>query len=164
MLFTPNKIYILVCKKHSGKTTALMQWVKGNKNIAGILSPVVNDERMFYNIANGTYFTMLATESEAEALPIGKYIFSKTAFDKANTILLEAKNKFTIIDEIGPLELMGNGFADTLKNILQHKNYTNLLLVVRNGLVDDVVKQFCFDRNEVNFITIEDIKNNKIEI
>lgn len=164
MLFTPNKIYILVCKKHSGKTTALMQWVKGNKNIAGILSPVVNDERMFYNIANGTYFNMLATESEAEALPIGKYIFSKTAFDKANTILLEAKNKFTIIDEIGPLELMGMGFADTLKNILQEKNYINLLLVVRDGLVDDVVKQFCFDKNEVNFITIEDIKNNKIEI
>jgi nucleoside-triphosphatase len=161
MLFTPNKIYILVCEKHSGKTTALMQWVKDKKNMAGILSPVVNEERMFYNIANGEYFTMLATANE-ETLLVGKYAFSKTAFDKANTILKEIKNQFVIIDEIGPLELMGKGFADTLKNILQQKNYANLLLVVRNGLVDDMVEYFSIDVNEKQFIGIDDFVKDKI--
>lgn len=155
MLFTPNKIYLLVCEKHSGKTTALMQWVKDKKKMAGILSPVVNEERMFYNITDGTYFKMLATENE-ESLPVGKYIFSKAAFDKANNILLAEKNKFIIIDEIGPLEFMGKGFADTLKNILQQKNYTNLLLVVREGLVDDVVEYFNID--EIELLSINNFK------
>jgi nucleoside-triphosphatase len=161
MLFTPNNIYILVCEKHSGKTTALMQWVKGKENIAGILSPVVNEERMFYNIADGEYFTMLAAANE-ETLLVGKYAFSKTAFDKANALLQETKNKFVIIDEIGPLELMDNGFADTLKNILLQKSYTDLLLVVRNGLVDDVVKKFSIDTNDLQFLTINDLANGKI--
>lgn len=161
MLFTPNKIYILVCEKHSGKTTALMQWIKDKKNIAGILSPVVNEERMFYNIANGEYFNMLATANE-ETLLVGKYAFSKAAFDKANTALKETKNQFVIIDEIGPLELMGKGFADTLKNILQEKSYTNLLLVVRNGMADDVVNYFSIYANEMQFIGIDDLLNDKI--
>jgi nucleoside-triphosphatase len=161
MLFTPNKIYILVCEKHSGKTTALMQWIKNKKNMVGILSPVVNEERMFYNIANGEYFTMLATANE-ETLLVGKYAFSKTAFNKANALLQEVKNQFVIIDEIGPLELMHKGFGDTLKNILHDKKYTNLLLVVRNGLVDDVVKYFSIDTNELQFLTINDLANDKI--
>ncbi len=163
MLFTPNKIYILVCEKHSGKTNALMQWIKDKKNISGILSPVVHNERMFYNIANSEYFTMLATANE-ETLLVGKYAFSKTAFDKANTILLDTKNKFIVIDEIGPLELTGKGFADTLKNILLQKNYTNLLLVVRKELVDDLVNFFLIDKENIQFINIEDIVNNKIEV
>jgi nucleoside-triphosphatase len=162
MLFTPNKnIIILACEKHSGKTTALLQWIKDKENIAGILSPVVNEERMFYNITNGEYFTMLAAANE-ETLLVGKYAFSKTAFDKANALLQETKNKFVIIDEIGPLELMGKGFADTLKNILQEKSYTNLLLVVRNELVDDMVEYFSIDVNDLQFLTINDLANGKI--
>lgn len=164
MLSTPNKnIYILACEKHSGKTTALLQWIKDKKNIAGILSPVVQEERMFYNIANGEYFTMLATAYE-ETLLVGKYAFSKTAFDKANTILLETKNKFIVIDEIGPLELLGKGFADTLKNILLHKKYTNLLLVIRKELVNDLINFFSIDKKNIHFINIEDIVNNQIEV
>jgi nucleoside-triphosphatase len=164
MLFTPNKnIYILACEKHSGKTTALLQWIKDKENIAGILSPDINGERQFYDIEQATYFTMLATENE-ETLPVGKYIFSEAAFDKANSILLAIKNKFIIIDEIGPLELASKGFADTLQNILQNNNYLKLLLVVRNELVEDVVNYFSIDKKEVCFITIEDVTNNKIQI
>jgi nucleoside-triphosphatase len=164
MLFTPNKnIFILACEKHSGKTTALLQWIKDKENIAGILSPDINGVRHFYDIEHATYFTMLASANE-ETLPVGKYIFSKGAFDKANSILLSIKNKFIIIDEIGPLELTGNGFADTLKIILRNKNYSNLLLVVRNELVEDVVNYFSIDKKEVCFITIEDVTNNKIQI
>ncbi len=164
MLSTPNKnIYILACEKHSGKTTTLLQWIKDKKNIAGILSPDVNGERMFYNIANGEYFTILASENN-ETLPIGKYVFSKAAFDKANSILLEIKNKFIVIDEIGPLELMGKGFADTLKNILLHKKYTNLLLVIRKELVNDLINFFSIHKKNIYFINIEDIINNQIEV
>lgn len=158
MLYTPNKnIFILTCEKHSGKTTALLQWIKDKEKIAGILSPDVNSVRHFYDIEKGNYFTMLATANE-EPLPVGKYIFSKAAFDKANSILLSIKNKFIIIDEIGPLELTGNGFADTVKIILQEKSYSNLLLVVRNELVHDVVNYFSLQIDKIKFITIVDLK------
>jgi nucleoside-triphosphatase len=158
MLSTPNKnIFMLACEKHIGKTTALLQWIKDKQNIVGILSPDVNSVRHFYDIEQATYFTMLATENE-ETLTVGKYIFSKPAFDKANNILLTIKNKFIIIDEIGPLEVAGKGFAETLQIILQNKNYTNLLLVVRNELVHSVVEYFNIDKKEIEFITVDDLK------
>jgi nucleoside-triphosphatase len=162
MLSTPNKnIIILACEKHSGKTTTLLQWVKDKENIAGILSPDINGVRQFYDIEQGSYFTMLATANE-ETLQIGKYVFSKASFDRANKILLAIKNKFIIIDEIGPLELTGSGFTNTLKIILQNKNYSNLLLVIRNELVKDLIEYFNIDEKEIHFITIEDLKKQYI--
>ena len=164
MLSTPNKnIFILACEKHSGKTTALLQWIKDKENIAGILSPDIHGVRHFYDIEKHAYFKMLATEND-KTLPVGKYIFSKAAFDKANSILLSIKNKFIIIDEIGPLETSGKGFTKTLQTILKNKKYSNLLLVVRKELIENVLIYFCIDKEDVLFLSIEDVQNNKIDI
>ena len=164
MLSTPNKnIFILACEKYSGKTTALLHWVKDKQNIAGILSPDIDGVRHFYDIEKHAYFNMLATENE-ETLPVGKYIFSKAAFDKANDILLSIKNKFIIIDEIGPLETSGKGFAATLQTILKNKNYSNLLLVVRKDLVENMLTYFSIDKDDLLFLSIEDVQKNKIDI
>jgi nucleoside-triphosphatase THEP1 len=75
---------------------------------------------------------------------VGKYLFSAQGFAKASHILQQiACNSTTeiIVDEIGPLELNNNGFAFVLKDLLKQNNL-NLLLVVREGLVQSVIDYF----------------------
>jgi nucleoside-triphosphatase THEP1 len=141
-----NKIIILTGDIQTGKTTLLQQFCLQQNNIAGILTPIVNGKRMFYNISEKEFFEMEAHGGE-EQLVIGKYLFSAAAFAKANTILLATdKNKnveYLIIDEIGPLELrkqegLYQSFKEILSSIL---NYT-LIVVVRQALVNEVIAVF----------------------
>lgn len=138
-------IKILTGNKQSGKTTALLNYCNNNKTVAGILTPIVNGKRIFYNIQAQEYFDIdFEYLPNDEALIVGKYKFSATAFAKANSILQNIKiNKTTqvVIDEIGPLELLNKGFANTLKFKLKSDNI-NLLLVVRDGLVNEVIDFF----------------------
>ena len=85
--------------------------------------------------------------SNEEGMLVGKYNFSKPAFKKACEILIEAakneKAELLVIDEIGPLELKNEGFHDTLKGILNMENgVKTILLVAREGLVNDIRKHF----------------------
>lgn len=80
---------------------------------------------------------------EEETLTIGKFVFSKAAFDKAIQIIHNAitKEGWLIIDEIGPLELKGEGFCDVLKEVLIQRN-NKLLLVLREGLLQPTKEYF----------------------
>jgi nucleoside-triphosphatase THEP1 len=141
-----NNIIILTGEIQSGKTTLLQQFCLQQNNIAGILTPIVNNRRMFYDISEKEFFEMEATTDEA-TLAIGKYLFSAAAFTKANALLLHASKsiepKYLIIDEIGPLETRKQqGLYQSLKEIMTTDfNYT-LILVARRSLVDEVVTIF----------------------
>ncbi|MGC4102103.1 nucleoside-triphosphatase [Ferruginibacter sp.] len=141
-----NKIIILTGEIQIGKTTLLQQVCVQQKNMAGILTPVVNGKRMFYNIETGDFFAMEANEEE-EKLSVGKYLFSATAFAKANDILLSANQNTTIthliIDEIGPLELkQQKGLYNSFNSILHSSFKHTLIIVVRRALVETVISAF----------------------
>jgi nucleoside-triphosphatase THEP1 len=141
-----HKIIILTGGIQTGKTTFLQQFCAQRNNVAGILTPIVNGKRMFYNI-EGKYFFEMEADGEEEKLVIGKYLFSAAAFAKANNILLHADKDnsidYLIIDEIGPLEIkQQKGLHDALLKILSSAfNYT-LITVVRQSLVEDVIAAF----------------------
>lgn len=139
------KIYILQGAIGSGKTTYLMNYCR-QKNVGGILSPVIEGKRHFLNIESQETKLMEASEQEIETLTIGRYKFSGKAFEWANKILIDCANKnheTIIIDEIGPLELQGKGFAETLKNFLNHNEVKpELVLVIRENLVNEVLNYF----------------------
>ncbi len=141
-----NKVIILTGTIQNGKTTLLQQFCKGRNDVAGILTPIVNEKRVFYDIAGNSFFNMEAGANE-ETLPVGKYLFSKNEFTQAGKILLNAGKtntlNYLIIDEIGPLEIKQQlGFSQSLKEILSDAfNYT-LILVVRLSLVDEMVAVF----------------------
>ena len=61
-----------------------------------------------------------------ETLTIGRFAFSKTGFDKAIQIIRTAitKEGWLVIDEIGPLELKGEGFCDVMKEVLAMRKLT----------------------------------------
>jgi nucleoside-triphosphatase THEP1 len=148
----PEKnIYILTAPIQSGKTTSLINWSTERKDVCGILTPVFNNKRMFMNIATGQLFAMEAGYGETATLTVGRFIFSQINFNNAIQIIREAIHTpgWLVIDEIGPLELNGQGFHDVLKEVLmQRKN--KLVLVVRKGLAEKVNDYFMLDATFVN--------------
>ena len=145
-----NKIIILTGEVQTGKTSFLQQFCDQRNKVAGILTPIVNGERMFYDISEKVFFKMEANEAE-EKLAVGKYLFSATAFKKANTILVNAGKHsdidYLIIDEIGPLELKQHkGLYESFTTILSSTfNYT-LIIVVRQALVEETISVFGLNR------------------
>lgn len=135
-------IYILTGPVQSGKTTSLQQWCAQRNDVYGILTPVTGGKRFFVDIETQEQFPMEAAGEEI-AMAVGRFVFSRKAFDRATAIIRNAIDKkgWLIIDEIGPLELRGEGFSDVLKEVLP-KRTGRLILVVRAGLTEQVINYF----------------------
>ena len=143
-------IYIFTAPIGSGKTTALLQWMEKRNDVYGILTPVLNKSRVFVDAHTKEQFPMEATGAE-ETILVGRFVFSKTNFEKAIQIIRNAIHKtgWLIIDEIGPLELKGEGFHDVLKEVLAARN-EKIVLVVREAMTE-LVKEY-FNISEVSLI------------
>jgi nucleoside-triphosphatase THEP1 len=136
-----RQIFILTGPVQSGKTTSLVNWSEKRNDVYGILTPVVNGKRVFINTHTHEQFPMEAMENETEVLSIGKFVFSKTSFDKAQQIIDDAIDKkgWLIIDEIGPLEMRREGFYEILNEVLKHQpEKQKILLVIRDGMLENV--------------------------
>ena len=138
-----KRIYILTGPIQSGKTTKLTQWSAERKDVFGILTPVIGGNRFFMNAHTGEQFEMEAGLEEENTFNIGKFTFSRKAFEKAIDILnqsMKEKNGWLIIDEIGPLELREEGFNTIIKNILATDTNLNILFVIRDTILDEALK------------------------
>lgn len=138
-----KKIIILTGEIQTGKTTTLFNWVKDRKDIAGVLTPVVEGKRFFYSIPNAAYYNMEVAENETEVLQVGRFLFSATQFEKTNNSILkwlsEPHWKYLVIDEIGPLELVQQkGLWTSLSSICETNFDKTIILVVRKSLSGQV--------------------------
>ena len=141
-----GKLYIITGDIQSGKTTRLIDWSLGRQNVAGIATPVVMSRRMFFDLSNQNLWSMESKGLEPNPLIVGKYQFSQTSFDRAISVVEEgirSNAAYVVIDEIGPLELKGQGFADVLKKTLatNDRNF-HLVLVIRERILSEVVDHF----------------------
>jgi nucleoside-triphosphatase THEP1 len=140
---TEQKIFILTGPLQSGKTTSLISWSEKKANVFGVLTPVIEGRRVFMDAHTREQFRMEATAEEKEILPVGRFRFSIKYFQKAIAIIRSGMDKagWLVIDEIGPLELKGEGFNEVLKEVLQ-KREQRVLLVARDGLVPAIREGF----------------------
>jgi nucleoside-triphosphatase THEP1 len=155
------RIYMLTGAVQTGKTRSLTNWAANRTDVYGILTPVVDGRRFFMNAHTKEQFPMEAVAGEQETLTVGRFIFSKTNFEKAITIIRESNvaKGWLVIDEIGPLELRGEGFAEVLKEVIAtHRG--KFLLVVREGLAGAVSRYFNI---QPEILTITDLvgENNR---
>lgn len=139
-------IIIYSAPVHSGKTTALINWCRDKKNIAGILMPDINGTRKFLNIETKEVFDAECKQPDQgveELVSIGSYHFYESAFAKANNIILSISPsvKHIIIDEIGKLELQQKGLYEGATHLLS-RSPQKLILVVRDSLVEAVASAF----------------------
>ena len=148
-----GNVYILTGPIQSGKTTALMKWSANQPGAAGVLTPVINGKRFFLDVRTREQFPMEAIGDEP-VLVVGRFQFSRRHFEKACQLLREASHTpgWLLIDEIGPLELRGDGFADILKEILRERKGP-LLLVIREkeNIREELIR--AFQLGDVSIIT-----------
>ncbi|MDP4264118.1 MAG: nucleoside-triphosphatase [Bacteroidota bacterium] len=139
-----QKIYLLTGPVQTGKTTSLINWSIKRNDVFGILTPVVDGKRVFMNAHTREQFPMEATGGETETQKVGRFIFSKTNFNRAVQVILDAMNTsgWLAIDEIGPLELRGEGFCSALKEVLQDRRKGRIILVIREGIQEKVREYF----------------------
>jgi nucleoside-triphosphatase THEP1 len=152
-------IYILTGPVRSGKTTALVNWSENRNDVQGILTPLAGERRVFMNAESREQFPMEAEADESAVLPIGRFRFSKKNFERAIQIIQESVRRegWLIIDEIGPLELKGEGFNDVLIEVLRRRK-NKLLLVVREGFVEKVKELFGFTAEVIFAVNLGALK------
>ena len=161
--------FIITGPIHSGKTTGLSALVSTltdrRRRCAGVLSRAVfdNGQRIGYDLIDvatkETIPLIRLTGREpwpaGEQISFGNYSFSLLSFQKGNRILKNITDPdIVIIDEIGHLELRGEGFSPGLRYVLSHLSCT-LVLVVRKSLLSDVVSHFRIRSYRSAFVTDE---------
>lgn len=156
-----NELYLLTGPVHSGKTSSLSDSIKDITSIGGFICPDKDGLRYLKNIHDGTIhrFQIANQESDDDIL-IGKYIFSKSGFETARSILQSAINQdfeYLIIDEIGQLELQGKGLEPALSLTLNNIKNTNIIIVVRDYLLDEVIHHYQLTTAKI--INKDDVKN-----
>lgn len=128
-----------------------MRWVSDRQDVDGLLSPDVDGVRQLYYIGTRSYVPFEA-RSAAEGVPvvhIGRFAFHAEAFAWARHVLtttLARQPRWLVIDEVGQLELQGEGFEPAVGAAVgacrQASSTTGLLLVVRDALLEQAVAHY----------------------
>lgn len=148
-------IYIYSDEIRAGKTTRLAEWCLKQEGISGILTPVINEKRHFVDLETGERRLMQAVNYELPVQKVGRFVFSTEAFMWAEEKIKNASlklPKLIVIDEIGPLELMNQGFSNILTALL-NCGRNNILIVVRTGRLEEVLVHFKLNRFTVKIIS-----------
>jgi nucleoside-triphosphatase THEP1 len=128
----------------SGKSTELAGWCGRQQDVSGVLMPDIAGLRHFQDVSNGRCWPAIAAPGEA-AIEVGPYRFSQRALNEAAALIRPpAPGCWLVIDEIGKLEVRGEGFAAALTSLLDdcRNEPFNLLLVVRDTLLEEVMESF----------------------
>lgn len=140
---------ILTGSVHSGKTSLLKKIVHeleaSGKNIDGFLSIAVRQNREsmgydLYSIREKRTLPLLRKTGQKEWMRVGPYFFLPEGLREANRIILNpGPRDVLIVDEIGPLELAGQGLWPAFSQAIQDSRLS-ILCVVRKTILSDFLK------------------------
>lgn len=154
-----KQIKIVTGKVHTGKTTRLFAFANSHKSVDGILVPVIHDKRMIYNISSKELKQLEVDNNSNKCISVGKYNFLNESFSWANKKLIDGFSKnpeWIILDEIGKLELEKKGLFESADFILTNfrNTKTNIIFVIRDYLLDAVLKSFNLNENEIEIMNL----------
>ena len=145
-------IIIFTGAVHSGKTTALLDWCKRQKDIAGILMPDINGRRTILDLVTKEYTDIECDDPVAaneKLVKVGRFHFYEAVFERFNSIIpkmLFSEPEWLVIDEAGKLELQEKGFYPAIKEVIESVekkgSKTKLILVFREGICDELISFF----------------------
>jgi len=147
------QILIITGEIHQGKTTFTQKVVSAlledGIKIAGFfaLGTDRNGERTGFNlvsIESSEAVELCSEKEDINKVKFGKYYFNPEAICFGNGILNDENvsgKQLIVIDEIGPLELVGKGWSDTIER-LTRKYSIPQLWVVRKSLVEKVSRRW----------------------
>lgn len=146
-------VFILSGGQGSGKTTTLEQVVRrlraANRPPCGFLSPVVRngDDRIGYDLrllSNGTSTPLARREADGGTAQAGPFTFFEDAIRSGRAELGRAQPRpgsLVIVDEVGPLEMQGQGWTPALLPLILART-APLIMVVRSSLVNEVCSRW----------------------
>ena len=147
------KYFILSGPVASGKTTILIEVIESLKAngicISGIYSPrlLENNRTIGYDVVDihtGKQEVFLRRTEIESMKDIGPYTIYEEGLNLGKNALKEldcADQRIVVIDEVGNLELSGKGWASCIEKLVNPAQ-SHLLLVVRENLVDSVIKKW----------------------
>ena len=133
----------------SGKTRRAAAWAEteglAGRRVGGILALKTPSGRRFMDLTTGDEVE-LEHPCQAEAVvAVGRFQFRQAAFDWAIQRIEAALGQGAggiIIDEVGPLEMRGDGFTPLLDRMRRTYPEVERVLLVRTSLVDAVAARF----------------------
>lgn len=152
---------------NAGKTTALRRLYETEKIGDGFLSVKAfeDDHHTGYDAVrlSDSERILLARKGTVadEIARIGAYSFSRRGIETAQNWITDILNRNIVpvyLDEIGPLELRGEVFAETLRQLI--RSGAEGMIAVRRECVDNVIR--VFDIRNAKIIDCEEI--NRYEI
>ena len=150
------KVYIVTAGRGEGKTTFVRAYAarmaEGGRSVGGIVCPAIlqDGQRIGYDwmdLRCGRQRPLARVVGAPGSGPVvGRYRFDEAAIAEGNAAIMSAVSDdldVVIVDEIGPLEFRGQGWAPALERVLQTAARTQEMLVVtRPSLVDQLAARF----------------------
>jgi nucleoside-triphosphatase THEP1 len=151
------EIVIITGTINSGKTAFLQKLIVQERTRGNCPSGIIahgifrDDQKIGYNIediASGMTLPLARAGSHKDGdQMVGQYSFSKKTIEFAKSALLNfTSGGVVFLDEAGPLELSGGGYADCI-SVLVDSHISKLYIVVREGLVDEITERFLKGRS-----------------
>jgi nucleoside-triphosphatase len=138
-----SKIIILTGAIQSGKSEALRKWII-DKSVCGFITPTLGNTKKIFDLSSLKTYPYEVSRENVDSFKIGKYFLSKKAFKIADTLVSDAlikQKEWFVLDEIGKLELNKQGHHNSVLTLQKYWK-ANLLFVVREGLVERVIKTY----------------------
>lgn len=166
-----HKVYIVHGKQGSGKTTFLIQLIsqlkKEGLSIGGIIAHGFwkNDQRNHFvleNIMTGESLLYCTREAQKDRQKIRHFYINPDGesfgFNALNINNLKSID-LVVIDEVGPFEMEGKGWAQAIDNLVQNSKLP-MIWVIRDSLVNDVINKW--NLNPENLFNIEEISYSEV--
>jgi nucleoside-triphosphatase THEP1 len=142
-------VFVLTGPVHCGKTTfvesAAALWKSSGLDVGGFLSRMLRDGDTIagYDLADldsGSSIPYLRRGPEGDAPAAGPYRICPGALETVRRILArDVRKDIVIVDEIGPLEMAGNGSWTALTEALG--GGARCLCVVRSSILESFLKK-----------------------
>jgi nucleoside-triphosphatase THEP1 len=172
------QVVIITGEIQQGKTTFTQKIISylliRKVKVIGFLSIGLNENgvRIGFNLVDinsSGQIELCSDKKDDKRLKLGRFYFNYEALAFGNKILNPnnlAGNQLIVIDEIGPLELNGQGWSNSINNITSQYTIPHLW-VVRKSLVQKISKKwnignaYVFDITDSN---IEEVEKKLIEL
>ncbi len=169
-----TKIFIITGAVHEGKTTfahELLKILRQHKlNVYGILAKGNFKDNKRYrfdlqDIETGEQRFLASTDQNPEFYQYRRFYFDTDCLNWGNSIIsaMHDKKDLLIIDEVGPMELQGLGWAEGIKKSLLSKAHSQIW-VVREEILQKIQQYFGIHQASIIHCTRQSPKDAALQI